>query len=294
MTGRAILGAIVGVLLPLPLILISSGPMLRHFQTQGGALPEARVVPILARAETRALPTYGHSCQDPKDCDAPLACLSFFPATDGVCVDSECMTDAQCEQGFTCRTRKAPGDGALVRQCVLVGSRQEGQPCFDSAAEPEEACGQALFCVDGHCGRPCQLDVPTSCPAGFVCRAGLDGPSCHPFCKGGDCPTGQECVSPGTDEARCMIVQGENCQRNPCAEGLECDITSTPEKEAWSARMECLLPCDDKRACPEDSMCFLGGCRRRCGPEAKDVCGPRKRCVQFPVDKFWVCMSSPG
>jgi hypothetical protein len=56
--------------------------------------------------------------------------------------------------------------------------------------------------------------------------------------------------------------------------------------------MECLVPCGEKRACPEDSMCLLGGCRRRCGPEAKDVCGPSKRCVLFPFDKFWVCMSS--
>jgi hypothetical protein len=288
-----ILGAILGLLLPMPLILLISGPTLRHLWTQGGALQEARVVPILERAEKRSLLTYGHSCQNPKDCDVPLACLSFFPATESVCIDSDCMTDAQCTQGFTCRTRKAPVDGALVRQCVLIGSRQEGQPCFESAAESDDACEQELFCSEGHCGRPCQLDVPLSCPTGFVCRAGLDGPSCQPFCKGGDCPTGQECVSPGTDEARCMIVQGENCQRHPCAEGLECDITSTPEKEAWSARMECVLPCDEKRACSEDSMCFLGGCRRRCGPEAQDVCGPRKRCAQFPAAQIWVCMSSP-
>jgi hypothetical protein len=262
--------------------------------TQAGTLQGARVVPILAQDERRALLTYGRTCHDEKDCARPLACLNLFPSDEPVCVDSSCMTDLQCKQGFTCRTREALGQGAVVRRCVLIGSQQEGRPCFIGADRPETACAQGLLCGNDHCGRPCTLEEPSSCPEGFVCRAGLDGPSCHPFCKGGDCPPGQQCVSPGTDKARCMIVEGDNCQREPCAEGLECKITTTPEKEAWSAGMECLRPCDDKRACPEDSMCFLGGCRRRCGPEAKDVCGPRKRCVLFPVDKFSVCMSSPG
>jgi hypothetical protein len=290
---RTSLGIAVGLLLPVFFMYVHSEVVRWRRWSQAGTLQGARVVPILAQDERRALLTYGRTCQEEKDCDPPLTCLNLFPSGEPVCVDSSCLTDLQCKQGFTCRAREALNQAAVVRRCVLIGSRQKGQPCFDGAAEPEDACGQGLFCVNGHCGRPCQLDVPSSCPAGFVCRAGLDGPSCQPFCKGGDCPTGQQCVSPGTDEARCMIVQGENCQRSPCAEGLECNITSTPEKEAWSARMECLVPCDEKRACPEDSMCFLGGCRRRCGPEATDVCGPRKRCVLFPVDKFWICMSSP-
>lgn len=278
-----------GLLLPLPFMLDHCGAWLRQHPMQANTLQGARVVPILAVDERRALLTYGRSCQDPKDCDPPLACLSFFPSGESICLDSDCVTDLQCRQGFTCRTRKAPGDGALIRQCVLIGSQKEGQPCFDSAAEPEDACEQGLLCGGDYCGRPCQLDVPSSCPAGFVCEAGLDAPSCQPFCTGGDCPAGQECVWAGTRQSRCMSVRGENCQQHPCADGQRCVVNYTPGTEVWRATMECLKPCDDKQSCPEGSVCFLGGCRQRCGPEARDVCGPHQRCSQFPADQLWIC-----
>lgn len=289
MKWRTVLGVTVGLLLPLPFMFDHCGAMLREHQRQVVTSPGAKIVPILELDEKRALLTYGRSCQDPKDCDPPLACAEFFSGEERICIDSDCRTDRQCKQGFTCRTRQVPGASALIHQCVLIGSQKEGQPCFDSAAEPEEACAPGLFCSGGHCGRPCELDVPSSCPAGFVCRAGLDAPSCQPFCRGGDCPAGQECVGAGTREARCMIVHGENCHHHPCPERHRCVVNSAPGGEVWRATMECLTPCNETQSCPEGSVCFLGGCRRKCGPDAGEVCGPHQRCSQFPADRLWVC-----
>jgi hypothetical protein len=286
---RTILGIAVGLVLPALFIYIHSEVVRWRRWTQAGTLQGARVVPILAQDERRALLTYGHTCQAEKDCDAPLACMSLFPSDESVCVDSSCLTDLQCKQGFTCRTRKALGQGALVRRCVLIGSQQEGRPCFVGAVRPEMACGPGLLCGGDHCGRPCQLDEPSSCPEGFVCRVGLDGPSCQPFCKGEDCPTGQECVSAGSDEARCMVVRGENCQQRLCAEGLECKSTYLPEREAWSVTMECVKPCSEENSCPDDLVCRWGACRQRCGPDNREVCGPRQYCVRYEHDPVWFC-----
>jgi hypothetical protein len=289
MKWRAILGVTVGLMLPLAFIFDHCGAWLKEYQTQIMTPQDTKSVPILEPDQRRALLTYGRSCESQKDCDPPLACLRFSPTGESVCIDSSCRTDLQCKQGFTCRTRKAPGDGALVRRCILIGNRKEGQPCFDSTRDLEEACERELLCGSGYCGRPCQLDVPSSCPAGFVCRGGPDAPSCRPFCKGGDCPAGQECVGVGTDEASCMIVHGENCQRHPCSQGQQCNISYSPGSEAWTAEMECLTPCDEKHPCSEDSVCFMDGCRRRCGPGQEDVCGPRQRCAQYPFDHLWIC-----
>lgn len=295
MKWRTILGVTLGLLLPLPFLLDHCSAALREHQARAFTPPSGRLVPILARNERHALPTYGRSCESQKDCDAPLVCLDFFSGEERVCIGSECRTDRQCEQGFTCRTRKAPEEEALVGQCVLIGTQKEGQPCRESAAEPELACAQGLLCGGDQCGRPCQLDMPSSCPRGFVCRAGPDTPSCQPFCEAdGDCPEGQACVGAGTDKARCMLVHGENCQRRPCPEGQQCHTLYAPGAEAWTARMECVRLCDEQRTCPEGSVCFLGGCRRTCGLDGGDVCGPGRRCVQFPSDHLWLCESASG
>jgi len=293
MKWRIILGVTVGLMLPLSFLFDHCGAWLQKQQMQASSSQGAKLVPILARDERRALLTYGRSCQDQKDCDPPLACLSLAPGRQSVCADSSCMTDLQCKQGFTCRTRQAPGNGPLVRRCVLIGVRKEGQPCFDNAREKDSACEQGLLCSGSSCGRPCQLDVPSNCPEGFVCRADPEAPSCQPFCRGGDCPEGQECVGAGTDEAECMAVIGENCQRQPCPEGQQCKVVSyTPETEVWSATMECLTPCDGTHPCPEDSVCFRGGCRRKCGPDAQDVCGAGRQCHEYPSKQLWLCEPS--
>jgi hypothetical protein len=289
MKWRTILGVTVGLMLPLSFMFDHCGAQLREYQTRTMTQQGARVVPILARDERRALLTYGRSCESQKDCEPPLGCLNLSLGGERICIDSSCLTDLQCKQGFTCRTRQAPGDGSLVRRCVLIGSRKEGQPCFDRAPDPESACERGLICGDGHCGRPCQMDVPSSCPAGFVCRGGPDAPSCRPFCKGGDCPDGQECVGAGTDNASCMRVRGENCQRQPCPEGQQCDIGYSPGAEAWTAEMQCLSPCDEQRPCSEGFVCFMDTCRQRCGPDEEAVCGPRRQCVEIPVHDLWIC-----
>ncbi len=291
MKWRTILGVTVGLMLPLAFMFDHCGALLRAHHTQSMARWDARVVPILPADQRRALPTYRRSCESQKDCTPPLACVSSASGEQSVCIDSSCMTDLQCRQGFACRTRRSLGDdGPLVRRCVLIGVRKEGQPCFDHANHQEEACERGLLCGDGHCGRPCQLEVPSSCPSGFVCRAGPDAPSCQPFCEGGDCPEGQQCVREDTGEARCMIVHGDNCQRAPCEAGQQCQLTGyTPGPEAWAVKMECVTPCDGTRSCPEGSVCFLGGCKRECRPDARDVCGPGRQCTEYVPGRLWLC-----
>lgn len=292
MKRRTILGAIVGLLLPLPFMLDHCAAKLQQHQTLLGVNPwGANIVPILTQEERRALLTYRRPCDNQKDCAPPLACLHLSPGGERVCIDSSCMTDLQCKQGFTCRTRQGLEDGPLVRRCVLVGQRKEGQPCLETTTRLESACEPGLLCGNGYCGRPCQLDGPSSCPAGFVCRAGPETSFCQPFCKGGDCPEGQDCVGAGTDDASCMVIRGPNCLRDPCPEGLSCNpIDYTPRAEAWTARVECVIPCGKgKWSCPKDSVCFLGGCQRECGPDAGEVCAPGQQCIEQVPGRLWLC-----
>lgn len=87
----------------------------------------------------------------------------------------------------------------------------------------------------------------------------------------------------------CRVVRGEYCQQAPCAEGLECKITTMPEKEAWSASMECVKPCSEENPCPGELVCRWGACRQRCAPDNREVCGPRQYCVRYEHDPVWFC-----
>ncbi len=243
MRGRGVLAFIAVLLLLLPLGLLLGGFWEWMRPVPAHAPASMRFVPVQTAEQKRAVPTNLRSCGTSKDCDPPSVCLSYFSETGGACVVSDCMTDMQCPENHVCRARKVPDEAAWVRQCVLVGAQQEGHPCFVSGAEPGEACAPGLSCGGArYCGRPCQLDAPEGCPQGFVCRAGLDTPTCQPFCRGGDCPSGRACVGAGSDTASCMRVSGEDCQRAPCPAGQRCQVRYTPEPREWTAHMACVPP----------------------------------------------------
>lgn len=240
--GRTILGLIAALLLVLPLVLLLGFFWRWMGPVQASSSEEQRHVPVLVGRDRRAIPTIGRTCQSPKDCDPPSACVRYFSEIDKRCVVSHCETDAPCPKDYVCRTRKVPDENALIRQCVFVGTQQEGQPCFISGFTPEEACAPGLYCDGYHCGRPCELDAPAACPEGFVCRAGLDTPFCQPSCRDGDCAEGQECVVNSTGAASCMRVNGADCQRSPCPEGQRCHVSYTPGAREWTVNRRCETP----------------------------------------------------
>ena len=90
---------------------------------RGSHTPDApEVSPVLAPDERRKLLSYGRLCQTPNDCDPPLGCLSPITGGRSICLDSNCMTDLQCQESFTCKTVQPLGGSPLLRRCVLEGS----------------------------------------------------------------------------------------------------------------------------------------------------------------------------
>lgn len=147
----------------------------------------------------------------------------------------------------------------------------------------KHACAQGLLCT-GWCGRPCQLDAPESCPSGFYCAQGPDGPSCRPTCEGRTCPEGQQCVTYEGRTSVCAVVRGQNCQQHPCAQGQECKLYYPRIRaDGLLMGMECVQPCEEgKVSCPEGLVCTHGACRRPCEPGAPNTCGPDEACTASP------------
>lgn len=208
-----------GLLLPVPLV-VAIGLIYRQDHTHSVA-PDRLISPVLSRAERAKLQTYQRACRQSVDCDPPLACLNIDGGGSSSCVDSECLTHSQCAEGFICRILGSQDDGPLVRTCVPPGSVPEGTLCVEAPANRQGSCRPGLICA-GWCGRPCQLDQPSSCPPGSFCADSLNGPLCLPSCTAGSCPSGQQCIRSGEGVSFCATVAGENCQRSACPEGREC------------------------------------------------------------------------
>jgi hypothetical protein len=273
-----------GLLLPLPLLFIAKlflGP-------SAPLVINGRVVsPMLSRGETKKLLTFERPCRRPDDCEPPLACLNLGGPKSSLCVASECQTDLQCREGFTCRVLSTPGHGPLVRFCVPEGPHPEGHLCHDWPARKEDACQRGLICA-GWCGRPCKPDEPSSCPQGFFCDEGLNGPSCLPSCSPEDCSPGEQCVHFRERISACMSVRGVNCQVSPCPSGQKCTFNSSPGAERIA--MECVLPCDEAHpSCPQGSICFASTCRRACDYTQDNSCGPEERCSLYPDRQLSLC-----
>ena len=277
----------IGLLLPLPLVFAIS---LVDRPGPEAFIPQSRVIsPVLSRAERGKLPTFQRACRRSADCDPPLACLNIDGGGTSSCVDSECLSDTQCSEGFICRLLRSRGDGPLVRTCVPQGSVPEGTLCVEAPANRQGACLPGLSCA-GWCGRPCQLDEPSSCPPGSFCSDSLNGPLCLPSCTEDSCPPGHQCIRSNEGVSFCSVVVGENCQRSACPEGRKCNYSYSPgENRIW---MECIIPCEEGAPlCPEGALCFAGACRRPCDSEGPADCGPDERCVELPVEKRSLCFA---
>jgi hypothetical protein len=279
---------VLGGLLPLPLAWLLYAATLRGLTER---IQEGPVVPILTNEEFRGQLSYLKPCRTEKDCTPPLACY-FDPARRmRLCGDSTCLTDLQCEEGYTCRTLRTVGHKARVRLCVPRGGRKEGEQCAPFFPQAEYHCVPGLLCQDW-CGRPCQIDVPESCPEGFFCREGPEGTSCLPTCEGQRCPGGQRCVSRRQGVSICAMVHGQDCESNPCPQGQTCKLRELPTRpgELWG---ECVQGCDeDQPPCPEGKVCIAGWCSQACDPRSPSACGPHFVCDTLGDGSPWYCQ--PG
>ena len=284
MNWRKLAPITLGLLLPLPLLLI--GRM--FFGPASNLIINGRTVsPVLTRSEKLRLSTFERPCRRAEDCEPPLACLDLGGPGRSLCVASECQTDQQCKEGFTCRVLTTPGKSPLVRFCVPEGPYAEGHLCHEAPARKEDACQRGLICA-GWCGRACKLDEPSSCPHGFFCEEGLNGPSCLPSCTPGDCPSGDQCVHFRDRISACMPVRGDNCQVSPCPSGQKCTFSYSPGEEQIA--MECIQPCDEAHpSCTQGSICFRSVCRRTCDSSKDNSCGPGQQCVLHPDDDLSLC-----
>ena len=286
MKWRTLWGVLLGVLLPLPLAGLLYVSM--HRPVMSGSMG-TQPVPMLAPEQRRALATYETPCREQKDCEPPLACFMNMRSSEQYCTDSTCEADHECPPGGVCRSLPTGKGNPPVRACVLVGERQEGEECKAMPRIPEDGCVRGLLC-QGWCGRPCQLDDAGSCPEGFRCHEGLNGPSCLPTCEGRACPEGQQCVRLGERVSLCAVVHGQDCLASPCAGDESCRVTTAWWRpgEIW---MECLKFCGDTPAvCAEGSVCHLFECYRQCDPKQRGACGPHMRCRQYREDVPWLCL----
>lgn len=277
------------VLLPLPLL----GLAFMSLWPRATPAPQpTNLIPMLSADARRALMTYERTCSTDANCDPPLGCLHVDSQLRAYCTDSTCMTDEDCPGGFACLSAKTWGGKSLVRMCSLMGERKEGERCNALAAGVHLGCARSLLCQAGWCGRACRMDDPSSCPAGFFCSEGREGPpSCLPTCQGRTCPEGQQCVPHDGGASACEQVSGPDCRKTPCPEDHTCKVFSPPQRP-WEVRTECRQLCDKDSPCPEGTLCLRYECRKSCEPEGPSACGPGLTCShEYPSDP-WYCM--PG
>jgi hypothetical protein len=285
--GRALLGVVAGGLLAAPLVVIIVHTVWQR--TRAPVPEELEISPVLSFEERLKLVTYQRECGKQKPCEPPLGCLPYPGLFKAYCTDSECVTDAQCREGFSCQVLLTWGSGPRVRACVPVGIRQEGQRCTSIPADREEACGPGLVCGADWCGRPCKTEEPTSCSEGFFCADVPPGPLCLPSCEARGCPEGQHCVSFNQGASTCVLVHGAHCRQSGCGAGQECVVLQREDRpgEVW---MNCSTPCgEDKPPCAEGTICHRSYCRRPCDPDASGDCEPGYHCGRFEAAGPWVC-----
>jgi hypothetical protein len=270
-----------GVLLPLPLIWLSwtmlsttlSGPS----SAQGPVL-----IPMLSIMERTGTPTYQRECSTDNDCDPRLRCLLSTVTSYSYCVDSRCMADKHCPDGFSCQTFFTDSNKDLINTCVLVGHRKEGEVCSSFVGELEYGCERGLICR-GRCGRPCGSGTPTSCPDGYFCKEDPTGATCQSTCEGRVCPDGQRCVALGGHRSVCAKVHGRDCQSEPCASGQVCTLNDYPQS-AHDVWLQCVQRCNtgSSAPCPEGTACINYGCIRTCKPGDPAACGEGYKCKSNP------------
>ncbi len=286
---RTLLSICAGVLLSLPLVLLL-GHLLQP-QVQPGAPVGSRISPLLDSEQRARLATYGRTCVLSSDCEPPLGCL--FEARTGYahCSDSRCLTDAQCPDGQSCQTITTEGAGPLVRFCVPLGVRQEGEKCVVVASNKENACAPGLLCGgrEGWCSRPCHPGAAAGCPEGFFCADVLPQPVCLPTCEARQCPLGQTCVRFEEGASVCARVYGPNCQQSPCPGSSECRVHPEPPHpgKVW---MACVARCGESYPpCEAGWVCDGWHCVQPCDPRGPEVCSEGHYCDRRTESRPFSC-----
>jgi len=290
LSWRALLAVLAGLLLPMPLILVLASGLFPPPSTQ--TIREKPVSPVLSYEERLRLQTYHRECLYKADCEPPLGCLLDIRHGWFYCADSQCESDGQCPEGFSCQPLQTREDGPLVRYCIPPGTQKEGGSCLSIPSEPDQGCEPGLLCGDGWCGRPCRLDQPSSCPEGFFCADTIPGPACLPTCEGRTCPEDLRCIRDDLSRASaCVEVYGQDCQQTPCPEGRKC-MALFGTSRAGHALLECYPQCGkDLPPCPEGFICERRSCRRPCDPDGSNVCDPGFSCQKRPTQQQWMCQS---
>jgi hypothetical protein len=278
---------LVGLALPVPLLWIvslASPTWSSPWDTGKGV----RLVPHLTRSKRAELMTYGHTCSKDEECQPPLAC--FYDHHGSWCADAQCMTDADCGEGFICEPRASKAGTALVHVCTPIGARKEGEQCEEWPESKDQACEAGLICQEW-CGRPCDPSSPQGCPEGFSCRQRREGAVCLPNCEGYQCPEGQQCIKMNEEVSACYRVRGTNCDKTPCPEGYRCMAYRT--KKPGVLRMGCDVICTPGgNECPDGTTCFISICLRPCKPGVPDSCSPGATCARLAKDSPWFCRST--
>ena len=286
MNWRTILSICAGMLLPLPLLLLGT---LLHPKLEAAAPTGVRISPVLDAEVRDRLLTYKRSCRSSAECDPPLGCLYASRYRHAYCTDSQCTTDAQCPEGQLCLKLATKGNGPLVRVCVPVGVRQEGETCDSVPADQQSACADGLVCAgrDGWCARSCHLETTAECPEGFFCADTTPEPACLPTCEKRGCPAGQQCIRFLEGASQCVHVYGPNCQQSPCPEGRQCQAMPDPAHpgKAW---LWCVQLCGtDHPPCPTGKVCSEYECVPECDPEVPAACAEGYRCRKpWPESPF--------
>ncbi len=289
MRGRAWLGVLVGVLLPVPLlaVLVATRP-----ETRPVHHVPVNISPVLSFEERMQRTTFLRRCEKSVECEAPLGCLRHWRLATPVCMDSDCLTDAQCDEGMSCQWLETEGSGPRIGMCAPQGVRQEGERCKSLPTSRDDACAPGLRCFERWCGRTCRAGAPESCPPGFFCAE--EGAMCLPTCEARGCPEGQQCVRLNNRAGEqhgstCVTVHGSNCQQSVCSEGQRCLVFDVPQRpgEVW---MACRQRCGEGRpACPEGLLCNRLFCRQPCDPQVHGGCGSGEKCAQSTPEEPWVC-----
>lgn len=290
MNWRAVLPILAGVLLPLPLVLLLLGvlkPQLPEVESSG-----RRISPVLTSEERERLMTYRRDCGSGQPCEPPLGCVTEARAERHYCTDSQCSKEVPCPEGQICRELVTVGDGPLVRLCVPVGVRQEGESCIALPDTQQGACAPGLFCAGvrkGWCARPCQKDNAAVCPEGFFCADTAPEPMCLPTCQARGCPVGQHCIRYRDGASVCAEVYGPLCQQMPCPRGGECQVTYRSERpgKAW---LECVERCGEGYpVCTAGLVCDGWLCRAPCEPQEPSPCIEGYVCRQAKPHRPYTC-----
>ena len=278
-----------GVLLPLPLVLLWA--LLRP-EMPADLPPGARTSPMLDNEQRMRLSTYGRQCGPGAECEPPLGCLFEVRYLRSYCTDSQCEKDEQCSEGQVCRSMATWGGGPLVRVCVPIGVRQEGEGCVRIPRDKANACAAGLLCggQDGWCARPCRTGDTSGCPEGFFCADTTPHPVCLPTCETQGCPPGQQCIPFKEGSSKCAQVYGPNCLQTPCPEGRKCDVQYAPPhpSKIW---MACVARCGkDAPACEAGWVCDGWDCVQPCDPQGPKVCGEGYYCHRLADRMPYACL----